>query len=78
MWALKEKLKTRPAPTFILDNSTEEAIISKLFQNSERITIASSEGDLFERLKSSIKLDASKLDVYLKGYSGEPLRTDRI
>lgn len=78
LWTLKEEVKPRPTPTVILDNSTEEAIISRLFQNSERIAIASSEGDLFERIKSSIKLDASKLDVYLKSWSGDPLRTDRI
>lgn len=78
LWTLREKLKSKPAPALILDNSTEEVIISRISQNSERITIASSEGDLFERLKSSIKLEASKLDVYLKGYSGDPLRTDRI
>lgn len=78
LWTLREKLKPKPAPALILDNSTEEVIVSRVSQNSERITIASSEGDLFERLKSSIKLEASKLDVYLKGYSGDPLRTDRI
>ncbi|MGE7942213.1 YfjI family protein [Lysinibacillus xylanilyticus] len=78
LWTLGEKLKPKPAPTLILDNSTEEVIVSRISQNSERITIASSEGDLFERLKSSIKLEASKLDVYLKGYSGDSLRTDRI
>lgn len=78
LWTLGEKLKPKPAPNLILDNSTEEVIVSRISQNSERIAIASSEGDLFERLKSSIKLEASKLDVYLKGYSGDSLRTDRI
>ncbi|WP_339259846.1 YfjI family protein [Lysinibacillus sp. FSL K6-3209] len=78
LWTLREKLKPKPAPTLILDNSTEEVIVSRISQNSERIAIASSEGDLFERLKSSIKFEASKLDVYLKGYSGDYLRTDRI
>ncbi|UPW82660.1 DUF3987 domain-containing protein [Lysinibacillus sp. Ag94] len=71
LWALGEKLKPKPAPTPILDNSTEEVIVSRIPQNSERIAIASLEGDLFERLKSSIKLEASKLDVYLKVYSGD-------
>ncbi|MBK3497170.1 DUF3987 domain-containing protein [Viridibacillus sp. YIM B01967] len=78
LWASSEKLKLKPAPALVLDNSTEEVIVSRITQNSERIAIASSEGDLFERLKSSIKLEASKLDVYLKGYSGDSLRTDRI
>lgn len=78
LWVLREKLKPKPAPALILDNSTEEVIVSRISQNSERIAIASSEGDLFERLKSSIKLEASKLDVYLKGYTGDSLRTDRI
>ncbi|TQR31709.1 DUF3987 domain-containing protein [Lysinibacillus sphaericus] len=78
LWVEREKLKPKPTPALILDNSTEEVIVSRITQNSERIAIASSEGDLFERLKSSIKLEASKLDVYLKGYSGDSLRTDRI
>ncbi|MEO4054488.1 YfjI family protein [Solibacillus sp. CAU 1738] len=74
----KENLSITSTPALLLDNSTEEAIVSRLVENKERISIASSEGDLFERIKFFQKNDASKVDVYLKCYSGDPLRNDRI
>lgn len=64
-------------PSLILDNATEESIISRLKENNERISIMSDEGDLFEKLKIKGN-NHEKLDVYLKGYSGSHLRVDRI
>lgn len=74
----KNELSTGTKTTFILDNVTEEKLISTLFENNEKVGIFSSEGDLFERFKSSVKIDSHKTDVYLKSYSGDPLRVDRI
>lgn len=64
-------------PALLLDNATEEVIVKRLKQNNEKIALLSPEGDFFENLKM-IGKDSEKNDVYLKGYSGDPLRTDRI
>lgn len=74
----KIELSSITKKTFILDNVTEEKLISTLFENDEKVGIFSSEGDLFERFKSSVRMDSHKTDVYLKAYSGDALRVDRI
>lgn len=74
----KNDLLKHNKKTFILDNVTEEKLISTLVENDEKVGLLSSEGDLFERLKSSVKVDSHKTDVYLKSYSGDALRVDRI
>ncbi|MGG3162153.1 YfjI family protein [Geobacillus stearothermophilus] len=75
-----EELEALPElyePTLLLDNSTEEKIATRLQENNEKIAIMSSEGDLFERMKIKGS-DQEKLDIYLKGYSGDHLRVDRV
>lgn len=74
----KIELSSLAKNTFILDNVTEEKLVSTLFENEEKVGIFSSEGDLFERFKSSVRMDSHKTDVYLKAYSGDALRVDRI
>lgn len=73
----KEELEPRPEPILIAEDFTEEALIRDLKANNEVISIMSSEGDLFEKLKSD-RLDQSKMAIYLKGYNGELLRVSRI
>lgn len=75
-----EELEALPElyePTLLLDNSTEEKITTRLQENNEKIAIMSSEGDLFERIKIKGS-DQEKLDIYLKGHSGDHLRVDRV
>ncbi|MDL0421929.1 YfjI family protein, partial [Caldibacillus thermoamylovorans] len=72
-----EALPELYVPALLLDNSTEEKIVTRLKENNEKIAIMSSEGDLFERIKLKGN-ESEKLDVYLKGYSGDPLRVDRV
>lgn len=74
----KNNLLIGSKATFILDNTTEEKLISTMFENNEKVGIFSSEGDLLERFKSLVKIDSHKGDVYLKGYSGDFLRVDRV
>ncbi|MBT2641736.1 DUF3987 domain-containing protein [Bacillus sp. ISL-41] len=72
-----EKIPTLHLPSLLLDNATEEIIVARLKENEEKIAIMSSEGDLFEKLKLKGK-DHDNLDVYLKSYSGDHLRVDRV
>lgn len=72
-----EALPELYVPALLLDNSTEEKIVTRLKENNEKIAIMSSEGDLFERIKLKGN-ESEKLDVYLKAYSGDPLRVDRV
>lgn len=64
-------------PTLMVDDATPEAIVSRMNENGGKISILSAEGDLFERFKNK-NIDQIKYDVYLKPYSGDSLRTNRI
>lgn len=63
-------------PTVLADDSTPEALISTMYKNDGKLAILSAEGDLFEKFKS--KFTDVKYDVFLKSYSEDFLRTDRI
>lgn len=63
--------------TLMVDDATPEALVSRMQENGGKISILSAEGDLFERFKNK-NVDQIKYDVYLKPYSGDSLRTDRI
>lgn len=73
----QQELEVKSEPIVIADDFTEEALIRDLKNNNEQLSIMSSEGDLFEKLKSD-RLDQSKMAVYLKSYNGELLRVSRI
>ena len=64
------------SPRLVVDDATPEALVSKMHENEGKISILTSEGDLFERFKNK-NIDQIKYDVYLKPYSGDSLRTDR-
>lgn len=64
-------------PTLMADDATPEALVSLMHENEGKISIFSAEGDLFERFKNK-NIEQVKYDVYLKPYSGDSLRTDRI
>lgn len=63
-------------PSIIADDSSPEALVSNMYKNNSKIAILTSEGDLFEKFKS--KFTDVKYDVFLKSYSEDFLRTDRI
>lgn len=73
----QQELEVKSEPIIIADDFTEEALIRDLKNNNEQLAIMSSEGDLFEKLKSD-RLDQSKMAIYLKAYNGELLRVSRI
>jgi replicative DNA helicase len=65
------------SPRLIADDATSEAIASLLAEQGGRIAVMSTEGGLFETLAGRYTQGMLSIDVYLKGYSGDPLRIDR-
>lgn len=63
-------------PTLTADDVTPEALVSLMHENGGKISILSAEGDLFERFRNK-NSDQIKIDVYLKPYTGDLIRTDR-
>ena len=77
---LSEKLanfQVQKIPRFIADDATSESVASLLAENTGRIAVMSTEGGLFETLAGRYGAGIPNIDVYLKGYSGDPLRVDR-
>ncbi|TXL67465.1 DUF3987 domain-containing protein [Cerasibacillus terrae] len=64
-------------PTIKIDDATPEAIVSGMNQNGDKISLLTSEGDFFGRFKNK-NVDQIRYDVYLKPYSGDYMRSDRI
>ena len=63
--------------TLIADDTTSEALIRLMGQNEERIAIMSTEGGIFGSIAGRYSKEAN-MDIYLKGYSGDPLRESRM
>jgi putative DNA primase/helicase len=75
-----EQLASFEIPTSIrllADDATPEAVAGLLADQKGRLTIASTEGGLFEAAHGRYSNDVPNLDVFLKGYSGDPVRVDR-
>lgn len=64
-------------PRLLADDATSEAVTTLLSENEGRIAIMSTEGGLFETLAGRYSEHIPNIDVYLKGYSGDPIRVDR-
>ena len=60
-----------------VDDITTEKLVSVLSANKGRAAIISSEGGIFDTL-AGIYTKNVNIDVMLKGYSGDPIRVDRI
>ena len=56
---------------------TPEDLGVKLWVNGGRISIISAEGGIFEIIGGRYSKGIPNLDVFLQGYSGDPLRVDR-
>jgi replicative DNA helicase len=66
------------APARLLaDDATPEAVSGMLADQKGRITIASTEGGIFDIVGGRYSDSTPNLDVYLKGYSGDSIRVDR-
>ncbi len=60
-----------------VDDITTEKLVSTLAVNKGRAALISSEGGIFDTL-AGIYTRNVNIDVMLKGYSGDPIRVDRI
>lgn len=66
----------RPLKLYV-DDITTEKLVSVLSENRGRAALISSEGGIFDTL-AGIYTKNVNIDVMLKGYSGDPIRVDRI
>lgn len=64
-------------PVLVHDDSTPEAVGRVLAEQGGALTIASSEGGLFDLLDGKMYSSLANLNPYLKGWSGDHLRIDR-
>ena len=60
-----------------VDDITTEKLVSVISTNHGRAALISSEGGIFDTL-AGIYTKNVNIDVMLKGYSGDPIRVDRI
>ncbi len=68
-----------PPQRFAVDDVTPEKLAVHMSENGGRAFMGSAEGDTLFRIALGHYTDGqSNLDVYLKGYSGEHLRVDRL
>ena len=66
-------------PTLVADDITPEKLGDLMCENGEKMAILSSEGGIFDILAGRYDPNGSgNLDLYLKGYSGDPWRSHRI
>lgn len=67
-----------PSPRLLADDATPEALQQVLAHHGGRVTIASTEGGLFELMTGRYSDGKANLDVYLKSWSSDSIREDRI
>ena len=73
---LAEFKEQKPLRLYV-DDVTPEKLASILSENDGRAAILSTEGGIFDML-SGIYTKNVNIDVLLKGYSGDPIRVDRV
>lgn len=61
----------------LADDTTPEALVSLMAANNGRMGLVSDEGGIFDVLDGRYSSGKANLDVFLKAYSGSPLRVDR-
>ena len=69
--------KERKPLRYYGDDVTTEKLVSMISENNGRAAIFSPEGGIFDLLKGMYTRYVN-IDVFLKGYSGDPIRVDRI
>ena len=76
---LDKLLATPEAHPFrlVLDDATPEALIQKLYEHNQRLSILSTEGGPFEMMGGRYS-ENTNLDPYLKPWSNDPISVDRI
>jgi replicative DNA helicase len=72
-----QSLKLPVVPRLIADDATPEALTQLLHDQGGRLALVSTEGGPFEIMAGRYS-ERSNLDVYLKSFSGDGIRVDRI
>ncbi len=63
--------------TVLADDFTTEALVKLLHENDERIAVASAEGGIFGMMAGRYSTQPN-IDIFLKGFSGEPYVSHRV
>ena len=66
------------APLLMSDYVTPERLVEVMAAHGERMAILSSEGELVGMMRGRYSDGRPNLDVYLRAYSGDQLRRDRV
>ena len=77
---INEQIKTLivpPMPKLIVDDITPETVASVLAEQGGRVSVLSSEGDIFAIMAGRYSAGAPNIGVYKKGHAGEDVRVDR-
>jgi replicative DNA helicase len=72
-----ENLVVPKAPQLIADDATPEKLVGLLADQNGRLALISDEGGVFTMMAGKYS-DRANLDVYLKAWSGSPIRVDRV
>jgi hypothetical protein len=73
------EIKIPPTCRRLADDITPEKVASLLAEQDERLAIMSAEGDIFDTMAGRYGASGmSNLGVFLKGYSGDSIRVDRM
>lgn len=67
----------KPVKIFV-DDITSEKLSSLLAENNNIMSIISCEGGIFETMAGKYNQNNINIDVFLKGYSGDTLKVDRV
>ncbi|MDH4158674.1 MAG: YfjI family protein, partial [Actinomycetota bacterium] len=72
-----EALDTAVLPQVVADDVTPEKLVQILAEQDGRLAIASPEGGIFDMMAGKYS-DSSTLDPYLKAWSGDTIKVDRM
>jgi replicative DNA helicase len=75
--AMADSLKVPAIPRILADDITGEAVASLLADQGGRLAVISAEGGIFDVIAGRYSHNIPVPHVWLKGYSGDPLRVDR-
>lgn len=73
-----DELVAPPAPRLFADDVTPERLAMLLAEHDGRMAVLSAEGGIFDTLAGRYSSGVPNIDVFLKGYSGDPLLVDRV
>lgn len=73
-----EAIAVPEVPRIMADDVTPEAMVRRMMENRGCLAVMSAEGGAFDILAGRYSRGVANTDVWLKGYSGDPIRVDRV